>query len=267
MWDAYIFDLDGTLTPTGADCDSETLNAVSDLHASGALIIIATGRTLNAGAAVLEGAGIPGYVIAANGGIVAEHPSGQILHRTIMDDDLIAELVSIGREAGVEVALFRTHDLVMERPGRAADHTRAGNSQVPISFEPIDDADWSDVVKVMYWAEPEVMEPAFPVMRAAQPGIVQSMDTVAEMSSPGAAKEDALPWLAQHLGIELDRCLGIGDSGNDLAWLPLMGRSVAPDNATPAVKQVVDEVIGSQQSGAVRRYIVQLTEARKVRQS
>ena len=264
-WDAYIFDLDGTLTPAGADAEGDALEALAALSATGAEIIIATGRTLNAGVAVLEGAGIPGYVIASNGGIISREPGGEILKRTIMADEMIAELVRIGRRPGIDIALFRSHDLVMERPGRAADHTRNGNSQVDISFEPIDDADWSDVLKVMYWADPDVMAEHIPHMTAVQPGIVQSMDTVAEMSTPGAAKEDALGWLADHLRLDLRRCLGIGDSGNDLGWLPLVGHSVAPDNATPAVKQAVHEVIGSQESGAVVRYIDELARERQAR--
>ncbi|WP_182353308.1 HAD-IIB family hydrolase [Flaviflexus huanghaiensis] len=262
VWDGYIFDLDGTLTPAGADADSDVLEALHRLHSSGASIIIATGRTLNAGVAVLDGAGVPGFVIASNGGIITREPGGEILRRSVMPDKMIAELVQIGRRPGIEIALFRTHDLVMERPGRAADHTRNGNSQVPISFEPIDEADWSDVLKVMYWAEPDTMAEHLPHMTALQPGIVQSMETVAEMSTPGAAKEDALEWLAGSLRFNLRRCLGIGDSGNDLAWLPLVGHSVAPDNATSEIKAAVDEVIGSQESGAVVRYIDELARER-----
>lgn len=260
--DAYIFDLDGTLTPIGADAEQDVLDALAALSATGATIIVATGRTLNAGVAVLEGANIPGYVVAANGGVIAQQPGTEILRRSVMDDSLISELVAIGREAGADIALFRTHDLVMEQDGIAAEHTRNGNSQVPISFEPIDDADWSDVIKVMYWGLPDLLEKQVPLMRAKQPNIVQSMDTVAEMSAPGSGKEGALTWLAERLGIDLNNCLGIGDSGNDLDWLPRMAHSVAPDNSSPEVKTVVDEVIGSQESGAVVRYIEELAKSR-----
>jgi hydroxymethylpyrimidine pyrophosphatase-like HAD family hydrolase len=58
-------------------------------------------------------------------------------------------------------------------------------------------------------------------------------------------------WLSEETGIGLEEMGGIGDSSGDLAFLQLVGRSAAPDNAVPEVKMAVDFVASSENGDGV----------------
>ncbi len=58
----------------------------------------------------------------------------------------------------------------------------------------------------------------------------------------GVDKGAGLRWLADETGVPLSRIAAIGDDTGDISFLKLAGYSAAPQNAIPAVKDVVDYV-------------------------
>jgi hydroxymethylpyrimidine pyrophosphatase-like HAD family hydrolase len=58
----------------------------------------------------------------------------------------------------------------------------------------------------------------------------------------GIDKGAGLRWLADEVGLPLSQTAGIGDDIGDVAFLKLAGFSAAPQNAIPALKEVVDYV-------------------------
>lgn len=257
----FIFDLDGTLAMPSQEASPRAKKALGDLAATGATIVIATGRTLNAAFALLTECE-SGYVVASNGGVVGADPGNEVLTRTVMPPELIRELITIGRDHGMFIVLFRTHSVLMQEPGPAAEAMRRGNSNVDTEFGEPEDADFSDVLKVMFWAEKEVLDRELEAMRGKQPGIVRSLANVAEMSTPGAEKDGALQWLAEHTDVDLKEAVGVGDSGNDMGWLPLVGMSIAPSDAIPDVIDIVDVVLDGKSPKCVIEFIEAVTAER-----
>jgi hypothetical protein len=58
----------------------------------------------------------------------------------------------------------------------------------------------------------------------------------------GIDKGIGIAWMAERAAVPLEAMLGIGDSDVDLPFLKLVGRSAAPSNANPSVRQIVDYV-------------------------
>ena len=58
----------------------------------------------------------------------------------------------------------------------------------------------------------------------------------------GVDKESGLLWLAEHMGLPLERIAGIGDSRGDVEFLRRCAWSGCPVNAVDAVKDVVDYI-------------------------
>ncbi len=58
----------------------------------------------------------------------------------------------------------------------------------------------------------------------------------------GVDKGAGLRWLADEVGVSLECMAGIGDDTGDISFLKLAGFSAAPQNAIPAVKDIVEYV-------------------------
>ena len=68
----------------------------------------------------------------------------------------------------------------------------------------------------------------------------------------GVDKGQGIAFLSERSGIPADRMLGIGDSDVDLPFLACVGKSAAPSNANPSIKEIVDYVSTQPTSHGVR---------------
>ncbi|GAA1047230.1 HAD family hydrolase [Rothia amarae] len=76
-----------------------------------------------------------------------------------------------------------------------------------------------------------------------------------DLVSRGVNKGSALKWVGQELGIKPEEMIAFGDNSNDLEMLQYVGEGIAVENAAPHVKAVADTVIGTNEDGAVLKYI------------
>lgn len=67
----------------------------------------------------------------------------------------------------------------------------------------------------------------------------------------GVNKGAALNFLTKYLGVDLSEVLAFGDQENDLEMLKLSGKSIAMENAAPAVQKVADTLTKSNDESGV----------------
>lgn len=113
------------------------------------------------------------------------------------------------------------------------------------------------VVKVMLGGDPALLDALGSVIEARVPGMVRSMRQLYEVAPVGATKSEALVFVLQTLGIAPEAAWGFGDSGNDVGWMSLLGRAIAPANAFPGVLELADVVIGHHAEDGVAQYLVE----------
>jgi Cof subfamily protein (haloacid dehalogenase superfamily) len=65
----------------------------------------------------------------------------------------------------------------------------------------------------------------------------------AEINKAGINKKFGVEFLCHKYGITPEEAIAMGDGKNDVPMLEYVGLSIAPSNANPVVKQVVDEVL------------------------
>lgn len=76
-----------------------------------------------------------------------------------------------------------------------------------------------------------------------------------DVTPRGITKDVGIAWLADELGVSLDRLAYIGDTGGDIDALRKVGFAFAPANANPEVKAVVDTVTeGAVLDGVLEAY-------------
>ena len=72
-----------------------------------------------------------------------------------------------------------------------------------------------------------------------------------EVMAEGVNKGAALNFLTKYLGVDLSEVLAFGDQENDLEMLKLSGKSIAMENAAPAVQKVADTLTKSNDESGV----------------
>jgi hydroxymethylpyrimidine pyrophosphatase-like HAD family hydrolase len=65
----------------------------------------------------------------------------------------------------------------------------------------------------------------------------------------------AIHELCRHTGIDIGNIVSFGDDLSDIEMLKSCGRGIAVSNALPSVREVADEITGSNDEDGVARYI------------
>ena len=108
--------------------------------------------------------------------------------------------------------------------------------------------------------EPEVLDPAIaklPLHFTEKYTTVKSTPFYYEIMNKNASKGNALAKLADHLGLNKDEVMAIGDNENDLTMLEYAGIGVAMKNAIPIVKEVADVETASNDEDGVALVVEQ----------
>lgn len=252
---AVAMDVDGTLAGADHVLSARTRAVVSQLASRGVTAIIVTGRTERSALALARSLGLTAPVIASNGAIVTDPSSAERLKVQAM---LPAE--ALGAVIGAEELGCQPILWTVDHPCGEAEspYTRLLETLLdePVTLRSLREVIASEpVIKAMIGGSPEQLDAVGPALEAAIPGVERSMPEFYEAAPAGASKKEALDWVLARLGIRHGDCVGIGDGGNDVAWMSSMGRAVAPANARPALLAIADEVIGHHDADGVADYL------------
>lgn len=82
----------------------------------------------------------------------------------------------------------------------------------------------------------------------------------ADVTARGVTKAAGVVEWAKRVGVSTTEIIGFGDSDNDVEFLEVVGWSVAMGNATPAIKNITDRVIGDTDQDGLAVYLEQILE-------
>jgi len=198
-------DIDGTLTREDRSVDSRVLDVLREWDAP---VVVATGKALPYPVALCQFVGVEECVVAENGGVA------------YVDD----ELLYFGDR-------------------RAAD-------QVAAEFEDAGyDLGWGDADLTNRWRETELAvrrdRPLDVLSDIAERHGLHVVDTgfAYHVKSEGMSKGDALPAVAERLGVAVSEFAAVGDSANDVELFDVVGESYAVGNADEHAKEAAGEVL------------------------
>lgn len=259
-------DLDETLLLPDKTVSPRVVAATRKSFQRGVHVVLASARPIHSVAAYMEHLAIEGYCVALNGTVIARAPEVEVVHKSVLDADFVAEVI----EACNEI----THDnLFIETPLQyAVDHIDEDVSlyiemtgQRPLYTGDLRKWEPKDVCKVNLRIEGPPDEAAEMLSRRFGDRIhIVTWDgpwSWVEVLAGGTSKATALQWLTDHLGIDREETLAVGDQLNDLEMLQWAGTGVAMGNAHPAAQAVADWVTASNvEDGcaiALERFVLQ----------
>lgn len=249
-------DLDGTLLRSDGTIGDRTLHALDGVQDAGAVVVFVTGRPPRWLEPVADITGHRGVAICANGALVLDMGSDEVIATHTFADGVGLETLQRlraeipGLSFGVEWADGFAHERAYPRGIRRSERARGAAQAVEGPEELFE----RPVVKLLARHETlssdELAERLTPVVGDLAT-VTHSSVGLLELSSQGVTKAFALERFVKDHAADAGSVTAFGDMPNDVAMLTWAGWSVAVANAHPSVRAVADEVTASNDDDGV----------------
>ena len=238
-------DIDGTLLTHDGELAEEVTSAVADLDASGARVVLSTGRSLQAVTPVAAQLGLTsGWAVCSNGAVVIR------LDPDLEDGHEITDVVTF--DPGPTLRLLREELpdglFAVEDLGRGFKVTAPfpmGELTGDVEVVDFEDLLHAPATRVTLRA-PHLASADFHalVQRVGLHGVSYAVGWTAwlDISPDGVSKASALETLRGRLDVADGATVAVGDGSNDLEMLGWAAHGVAMGNAGPDVVAAADAV-------------------------
>lgn len=247
-------DVDGTLLGPDDRVTPRAAAVIERVVAAGVGFVLVTGRPPRWIPPVVDQLGVAPVAVCANGGVLYDAASDEILWSRTLEPEVLAEIATAAAE------VLPTCRLAVERLGPldgARSPSEGGHFVVErdyrdpwASTDPRiasrDEVLAAPAVKLLIRC-PELSSDA--MVAALAPVVGDTADLtyshprgLVEVSPAGVTKASGLAEIARRLDVPPEEVVAFGDMPNDLPMLEWAGHGVAMGNAHPAVLEAADEV-------------------------
>ncbi len=279
----YVSDLDGTLLDSRSQVSPVTAKMLNRAISGGALFTVATARTPATVGPLLSSIDISIPTVVMTGAALWHPGTGVYSHVKYFSESMARSIVEtycrlrfpsfvymLGDDSLLHV--YRLGALIEQEKSFMAERAHSPYKRLHFSIDAGSDYDICrlpklDRVILFYSMQPEERAArAYAEIQRLHPECtsLQYVDangpvseSIMEVFAPGVSKASAIQTLRESIGA--DRTITFGDNVNDISMLRDADLSVAPSTAIPAVKEIADVVIGSNDEDSVARYILNNT--------
>ncbi|MEU8383779.1 HAD family hydrolase, partial [Streptosporangium sp. NPDC048865] len=238
-------DLDGTALRSDGTVSPRTAAAFALVENAGATLVFVTGRPPRWMHMVAGAVRHRGLAICANGALVYDLHSEQIVKSHLIHPDVLEEVVRRLREKVPDLAFSAEYEggFAHESDFRLGGWDSKTVAGLSVATETLISRPCAKLLALHPTMDPDILQ-------AAVHGLVGDLVTpthssgraLIEMSAHGVTKASALSQLATSLGIVAEEVVAFGDMPNDLPMLRWAGVSYAVANAHPDVLAAVHHV-------------------------
>jgi hypothetical protein len=264
-------DVDGTLLverqPTG-----RTIAAVADVLATGTPFVLVTGRPPRWIPPIAEFLPGLGTAVCANGAVLYDIPTDQVLSAVTLPPELLRELAAtcarllpeawlaverVGTGAFDDVAnqFLCEVDVRLNRPG-AYQSVWSSSQHTAVPRERLLDA---PAIKLLVKDPSRTSDELRAMLAPALAGVVDltfaSSNGLVELAPSGVTKATGLAQVAASAGVAQSDVIAFGDMPNDVDMLRWAGHGVAMGNGHADVLAVADEVTASNSEDGVAQVL------------
>lgn len=242
-------DVDGTLLDPWERVSARTARVVRRVAAETPFVLV-TGRPPRWIPHVVDGLGVEGIAVCANGAVVYDSAADRVLHSVEIDPVLLHDAARELREAlpGCSFGVERTPDGARTRIDEqflAEEGFRRLWPNQDIRVVPTARLLGKPASKLLVLHERMTSEQMAVVVDEVMSAELQlTFSTGAgliELSTPGADKAGGLAKVAEELGVPAEDVIAFGDMPNDIPMLDWAGHGVAMRNAHSGVLAVANE--------------------------
>lgn len=248
-------DIDGTLVGSSGVVPQDVWNAAAEARAHGVRIAICTGRpALGVALSYATRLDKLGWHSFQNGSSIVQ-PSTGVSRSTYLAPDTVAAIIALAREHPYALELYTDTAYAIENTSRRA-HQHAdllGVPFAPSAFESLQ----GPIVRAQWMGDRGEVDamlalPSFGLEVATSTSPVMPDTMFISMTAPGITKAVAVRAIAGEYSIPLAEVMFVGDGGNDIAAMRVVGTAVAMANAEPDVRAAAHRVVGDVDQGGLQ---------------
>ncbi len=247
-------DVDGTLVGSSGEVDPRVWEAADAARASGIRLVLCSGRP--AFALALEYAQRlepDGWHAFQNGASIVHLATGQSRSIPLPRAD-VTTFIAEARASGLLLELYTDKDWAAESTHAwAVEHAKLlGVKFEPRAFESLDGA----VVRAQWLVTSAQAEQIMSVPRIGLEAVQATSPLMpgtqfVGFTRAGVSKASAMRTIAAQYGIGLPDVMYVGDSGNDVSALRVVGYPVAMGNAELGVREAAKTTVGHVDAGGL----------------
>ncbi len=257
-------DVDGTLFDDDEKVTPRTRDAVRSAVAAGAHFVLATGRPPRWIRPVVEGLGFAPMAVCANGAVIYDPATDQVLSARTLPVDVLAQLAEIAMRVipGVGLAVERignrAHDTAtpqfISSPGY--EHAWLNPDNTEVSFQDLLSAPAIKLLIRKSGAASADIAAELAKHVGSEGDLTYSTNNgLVEIVPRGISKATGVAEVAGPLGIADADVVAFGDMPNDVPMLLWAGLGVAMGNAHPDAVAAANEVTASNADDGVARVL------------
>lgn len=186
------------------------------------------------------------YVISFNGGAVTENKGNELLRFEGISFEFASELYKRGLDYDVCIHVYTQEEVyVYNLVEEEREHLKTKMEVIEIDREDIDFLKGEDIAKVLYMNTDrsyleQIAEDLKDVTQNSD--VSYSSNRYIEFNHKGVNKGAGITFLANHLGIDMEETIAIGDNINDWPMLETAGLAVGVQNMVPDIIDKMDYV-------------------------
>ncbi len=248
-----MVDLDGTILINHKDISKDTEKTINYLLASGVEVVPTTGRFFSSIPKYFTENGKFKYVVSSNGALITNN-TNNIFKKTLNTElalKILANSKDIYDRAFVVTnqGIVRSESETVSRKFISPEILEMFNKNT-ITVKNISTHIKNhqlEVKKIEFIFKDKTVRDNHLALfeNIEEINAVTSTNTNIEITANGASKGSALHFLKDHLNLDINQILAIGDSSNDISMLKEAGISVAMGNASEEVKAISSMVTDS----------------------
>ena len=287
MYKLAAIDLDGTMLNQYGIVTQRTKQAIERAQQRGIEVIIASGRPMDSIKAIAEEIKSEKYFISGNGAIIYDIQNDEIIYENTLKKQKTLDIIKICEENSIGYNIYtekeiiaknlqcnvlyyhkenlnkeeknKTHiniveniyDYIVDRDEKVVKITICDNNQVIFN---------SIMRKLKEIEEIEVLEVSHMSRKIIRQGSVEVPIEYfyTEISAQNVDKWNAIEFLKEKMQIKTEEIVAIGDNVNDKKMIENAGLGIAMGESTPVIKNVANQITGSNNEDGVAQALENL---------
>lgn len=246
------FDMDGTLLNSEKRISEQTLEAVNRAFDAGKEVILSTGRCVAELREYFKRIPRLCYVVCSSGAILYDVKEEKILYSNSISIELAEKILAESKKEDLMVHLLAIESIVQKKDIPQMERFGMGvyrpmyekvTTQVDDIYEYYKEHPFEVPKLNLYHATTEGRERTRKRLAGLDLVLADAEKTALECSATGVTKGTGLLRLCEHLGVEPEETIAVGDADNDLNILETAGLAIAVGNANEHVKAVAAVVV------------------------
>lgn len=255
-----VSDFDGTLANSKNEVPPLVVEEVNSYVANGGIFAVCTGRILQSILPRVRQMGFNGLVIASQGCQIADITTGKLIKNSVFSQQQAYKICSYLEAINQNIQLYSDKlfysDLPEDEPHlniyESIIGIKALHLGIPLSrFVTTVEAQFCKVAILVRKEERQSLYEKIKAHLGDEFDVTCSAKVLIEISPLGVTKGEALKFIAQKYGIDMQKTVAIGDNLNDISMVEAAGLGCAVGNGEEELKQIADYVAPTCDEGGV----------------